>query len=301
MRVFQISGRIPGEPKDPQPFLPIAEILKRRGIWLDKNKSQHFLRRQEVCMQIARLARITKEDLVVEVGAGLGNLTVELGARAGKVFSVEMDRTFEDWHGGLSVNYPALEFHYADFLQTDLERAVAERSPDRMAIGVGNLPYQITSAILFKFVDSPLTFRRLVFMVQKEVAERVAVGAGHRECGALTYKIALRYQARIAMHIAPEEFLPPPKVWSSILVLEPLATPLVGDPTERERVYALVDKLFQFRRKTLSNGLLMGGLAPDRGAATAALTAAQIDPQRRPETLSLEELLALHGALRPSP
>ncbi|CAN5421424.1 16S rRNA (adenine(1518)-N(6)/adenine(1519)-N(6))-dimethyltransferaseRsmA [soil metagenome] len=282
----------------PQPFPNIADMLRRKGIWLEKRKSQHFLKHQRVCMEIAALGAATRDDLVIEVGAGLGNLTVELAAHAGRVVSVELDRAFEDWHQYLTASYPGLEFLYDDFLKVDVEALVAEKRGGGRVLGVGNLPYQITSDILFRFVDSPLTFDRLVFMVQREVAERIAAGASKRESGALTYKIALRYKAHIAMSVKAEEFLPPPKVDSAVLVLDPLPRALFDSPAHRKQVYLLLDRIFNYRRKTLVNCLMLGQLVQHREAANSALDQAAISRERRPETLSLEEVLALAAALR---
>lgn len=279
----------------PQQFPPIGELLKRQGIWLEKKKSQHFLRSQETCARIAALAELSPRHLAVEVGAGLGNLTVELAARAGRVLSVEMDRTFKEWHDYLKASYPSIEFVYTDFLKMNLEEAAAAWSGP--VAGIGNLPYQITSEVLFRFVDSPATFDRLVFMVQKEVAERVAAGPASRASGALTYKIALRYSAEIALMVPAAAFLPPPKVESAVLVLTPLPEPLFANERERGRVYTLLDGIFRFRRKMLLNGLAMAGLVDDKQEAEYVLETARIDSRRRPETLELAEVLALANAI----
>ena len=285
----------------PQKFPNISDLLKRKGIWLEKKKSQHVLRDQGICLQIAELAGLTPQHTVVEVGAGLGNLTVELASQAGRVLAIEMDRSFDDWHTYLRASYPAAEFVPADFLDVDLSALVAEKGLGGPVCGMGNLPYQITSEILFRFVDSPITFESLVFMVQKEVAERLASGPATRASGALTYKVAMRYECEIAFLVGPECFLPPPKVDSAVIVLKPLPTPLFRDIPHRQRVSTTLDRLFMFRRKTLLNGLQQGGLTPDRGSAEAALSACGIDPIRRPETLSLDEVVRLSDALARTP
>lgn len=281
----------------PQPFPSVGETLKKLGIWLERGKSQHFLRDQRVCMAIAELAQLGPNDLAIEVGTGLGNLTVEMAARAGRVLTVEMDTAFEEWHRALAIGWPRATFLQGDFLAQNLEALVATHRLDGRVCGMGNLPYQITSEILFRFVDSPVQFDALVFMVQKEVAERVAAGAACRAAGALTYKIALRYKAEIAMRIPPGAFLPPPRVDSAVLVLKPLETPLVTDLARRARIYSMLDHLFLYRRKTLSNCLLQGGMAGDREDGDARLAKAGIDAKRRPETLTLAEVLALEAAL----
>lgn len=280
----------------PQDFPSVIDLLKRKGIWLEKRKSQHFLRDQSICAEIAELARLTRDHVAVEVGAGLGNLTVELAARAGRVIAVEMDREFADWHSYLAARWTNLEFVSSDFLQTDL-RELLRDTDGRKLCGIGNLPYQITSEVLFRFVDAPMTFDSLVFMIQKEVAERIAVGPGNRAAGALTYKVALRYSSTIEMIVGPELFVPPPKVTSAVIVLKPLARPLYRDEAHRLRIYSTLDKLFMFRRKTILNGIRESGLASGREDALHALQACSIDEKRRPETLSLQEVIVLTDAL----
>lgn len=284
-------------PQAPQTFPPIGELLKRQGIWLDKRKAQHFLRDQEMCSRIADLAGLTPQHLVVEVGSGLGNLSVELAARAGEVRAVELDRSFQEWHQYLAATYRNLRVQYEDFLKVDLEALIADRAAGTPVAGVGNLPYQVTSEILFRFVDAATTFDVLVFMVQREVAERVCAGPATRESGALTYKIALRYRAELALRVPPGAFLPPPKVDSAVMVLRPLAHPLFTDPAHRQRVYTLLDRVFNFRRKTIVNGLLMGGMVQGREAATRVLGQARIDEKLRPEALTLAQVLTLEQVI----
>lgn len=295
-----ICGAAPGAQTEPmahvESFPPVVEILKRLGIWLDKKKSQHFLRSQAVCADIAELAELTRDAVAIEVGPGLGNLSVELSARAGRVLAVELDTGFADWHKYVSQSYPRIYFVYRDFLETAFSELLADIPPGTPLVGVGNLPYQITSEILFRFVNAERTFDRLVFMVQKEVADRICAGAGARAGGALTYKIALRYHARFAMFVGPENFLPPPKVDSAVIVLEPLAQPLVRDLVHRTQVYALLDGIFRYRRKTLLNCLTMAGIAPDKVIAARMLETAEVDAIRRPETLEMHEVIALAEA-----
>lgn len=280
----------------PQDFPSVIDLLKRKGIWLEKRKSQHFLRDQSICSEIADLAALTPDHVAVEVGAGLGNLTVELAVRAGRVLAVEMDREFSDWHSYLIARWPNIQFVPADFLQLELAELLGDYG-GKPICGVGNLPYQITSEVLFRFVNSPITFDSLVFMIQKEVAQRITAGPGNRAAGALTYKIAMRYEASLEMIVGPEHFVPPPKVTSAVIVLKPLPTALYRDATHRAQIHATVDKLFTFRRKTILNGLRESALAPDREAAAKVLRECAINEIRRPETLSLAEMIALTDAL----
>lgn len=290
----------PGSPPPPPPreFPSIGALLKRMGVWLDKRKGQHYLRDQYVCRDIAELCQAGPGDFVVEVGAGTGNLSVELAARAGRVLAVELDDTFSQWHDYLSAANPGLSFLYGDFLQQDLAALCGGAETGGGLVGAGNLPYQITSEILFRFLESGLPFRRLVFMVQKEVAERLAAGPGRRKAGALTYKLFFEWDCRLAFEVPPEAFLPPPRVYSAVVVLEPHGGHPFEGPDHRRRVHQLLDGIFRFRRKTLLNCLTQASLAPGREEAAAALDAAGLDAMRRPETLSLDEVLALDRSLR---
>ena len=286
----------------PQDFPSIGDLLRRFGIWLDKRKSQHFLRDQSICAAIAELALPpgAPPAQVVEIGAGLGNLSVELAARSPFVRSVELDTAFREWHDYLRARHPSLHLHYADFLESPFETLIEGFDPALPIVAAGNLPYQITSEILFRFIEDTRPWARLAFMVQREVAERVAAAPGSRATGALTLKIALGWRTTIAFDVPPEAFLPPPKVWSSVMVLEPLPTPMWRDSAHRARLGRVLDGVFRHRRKTLANGMAMGGLVADRATAELALRAAGIDPMRRAETLQLEEIIALEAALHPA-
>lgn len=267
------------------------------GVWLDKRKGQHYLRDQHVCRDIAEFCGAGPGDVIVEVGAGTGNLSVELAARAGRVLAVELDTTFSEWHDYLMAANPGLRFLYGDFLEHDLVDICGGGAPGAGLIGAGNLPYQVTSEILFRFLESPLPFKRLVFMVQREVAGRLAAGPANRKSGALTYKLSFEWSCRIVLDVPPEAFLPPPKVYSSVVVLEPHGRAFLRGEEHRRRVHRLLDGIFRFRRKTLSNCLAQASLVSGREEGAGVLAAAGIDPKRRPETLTLEEVLALDEAL----
>ncbi|MEQ8819620.1 MAG: 16S rRNA (adenine(1518)-N(6)/adenine(1519)-N(6))-dimethyltransferase RsmA [Sumerlaeia bacterium] len=277
-------------------FPPIADLLRQQGIWLSKHKSQHFLRNAGVCAQIADVAGLSAAHVALEIGAGAGNLTVELARRAGDVLAIEMDRAFAEWHTELQGRFENLTIEYADFLKTDLD-SLPGRFPGRPLVAVGNLPYQITAPILFKIVESGVPFERLVFMVQREVAERIVTGVPGRRASALTYKLAFLYNTRIAMKLGPNEFLPPPKVNSAVVVLEPRPDSLLRDNAHRVRAFRVVHQIFQHRRRSLANAMSLGLLTPTRQDAEAVLTAASVDPGRRAETLSLEEIVAIEAAL----
>lgn len=280
---------------DPFVFPPLKHVLAELGVRPSTLRDQHFLRSPASITRIADACGLDPGTGVVEIGAGLGNLSAELAARAARVVAVEKDHSFTRWHATLSNALPNLAFEYADVLKSDLAAlaALAAPSPDSGVVATGNLPYSITAPILFKLLEAPVPWRRIVVMVQREVADRIVAGAGVRASGALTIKLALAYESQVVMRLPPGEFLPPPKVHSAVVVLHPRAVPLLRDDDHRRRVFGLVTAAYGQRRKRLDNALAGGGAFGDRDAARATLLAAGIDPGRRAETLSLDEFLAL--------
>jgi 16S rRNA (adenine1518-N6/adenine1519-N6)-dimethyltransferase len=278
-------------------FPPLPVLLSSLGVRPEKARAQHFLTRHESCDRIAELAGITAQHAVLEIGAGLGNLTYALARRAARVTAVEPDTRFRNWHAVLCANVPNIRIVTADFLEAPLEELLADVPADMPVAAAGNLPYHITSPILFRLIEAPRTFDSITAMIQREVAERIVSATGTRDGGGITYKVALRYVARRVMELPPGAFLPPPAVHSAVIRLVPRATPLYRDEAHRARLHRILDAMFQHRRKTLPNALLDGGAVAEKGRAVAALADAHIDPRRRPETLSLDEFLALEEAL----
>ncbi len=277
-------------------FPPMGQLLRRLGIRLAKGRSQHFLRRQEISAAIAGLCGLTPAHEVLEVGTGLGNLTTELARRAGRVVTVEADESFKEWHQTLLGAFSNLEIQYGDFLRVPTDSLLSQdwKGP---RVAAGNLPYHITGPILFRLVSEAKTWERIVLMVQWEVADRLAAGPATRRSGALTYKIALEYSCRIALKIPAGEFIPPPKVQSAVVVLEPLAEPLVRDLEHRGQTHRVLTGIFLHRRRTLANALALGALDVSKADAEKVLRIAGIDSARRPETLTLPEVLRLTDAV----
>jgi 16S rRNA (adenine1518-N6/adenine1519-N6)-dimethyltransferase len=200
---------------------------------------QHFLNQGSVLERIARAACPTRENLVIEIGPGRGALTERLLKRADRVIAVELDPYLADH---LRRKFPALEVVQADVLKTDMEQW-------GRSVVVGNLPYYITSPILTKVVRMDVP--RAVFLVQKEVAERLAALPETREYGFLTVQTAVFAKARILCAVKPSAFHPPPKVDSAVVVLE-RHKPLIDDP---EGFLEFVGLCFRQKRKTLRNNL----------------------------------------------
>jgi 16S rRNA (adenine1518-N6/adenine1519-N6)-dimethyltransferase len=226
---------------------------------------------------------------VVELGAGLGHYTRALAATGAKVIAVERDRDLVPILRH-DLKELGVEVEEADAKQIDLPGFAARAGAP--IVVCGNLPYHLSSPILFHVLDQRQALRRAVFLLQREVAERVAAPPGGRDYGLLSVLLGLYADARVGLHVPRGAFTPPPEVESSALVLDFLPAPRAPIQDEA-RFRAVVKAAFAQRRKTLWNAL-----KPVEGAREA-LAAAGIDPQRRGETLSVKEFAALESAMGP--
>jgi 16S rRNA (adenine1518-N6/adenine1519-N6)-dimethyltransferase len=276
-------------------------LLEKYGLRAKKSWGQNFLGDPEILADIAGLAVAEAGERVVELGAGLGHLTARLLARGAQVIAVERDRDMARvLRGELGEAVTILE---ADAVKLDY-RALAAALPtptttptpiSKLAV-VGNLPYHLTSPILFSLLDQADQVSRAVFLLQREVAERLAAEPGTKDWGLLSVLLQHRAEVRLARRVPPGAFLPPPKVESAVLAIRFVpARAAVADPA---RFRKLVKAGFGQRRKTLANALRAVRLATPEAMA-AALEAAGIDPRRRGETLTVEEWAALDRALGP--
>ena len=260
-----------------------SELLRRHGLHPKKHWGQNFLGDPRILDALAALAELRPGETVVELGAGLGHLTRALAATGARVVAVERDRELVPI---LRAELPDVEVAEADAKSFDL-MAVA---PGERIVVCGNLPYHLSSPILFHLLDQRSAVRRAVLLLQREVAERVAASPGGRDYGLLSVLLQLVADARIGLRVDRHAFTPPPEVESSALVLDFLPT-LRAEVRDERRFRALVKAAFSQRRKTLWNALkpLAGG--------REALERAGIDPQRRGETLSVAEFAAVERAL----
>lgn len=264
-------------------------LLDKYGFRAKKSWGQNFLGDERILGEIARLAAPAGGERVVELGAGLGHLTARLLARGARVVAVERDRDMAAvLRGELGDGVRLLE---ADAASLDYAR-LAE-GEGRVAV-VGNLPYHLTSPILFSLLDQAERVSRAVLLVQREVAERLAARPATREWGILSVFLQREAEVSIERIVPPGAFLPPPKVESAVVcaLFRPPSDP-VTDPARFRR---LVKAGFAQRRKTLGNALRAGRVA-EPAALASALRAAGIDPGRRGETLTVAEWAALERAL----
>jgi len=266
-------------------------LLRKYGLRAKKTWGQNFLVDERVLDSIVRESGCGEGDTVVEIGAGLGTLTVKLALAAGRVIAVERDRDMAailraELRGNERVTVAeanALTFDYA---------AVAASSP-APPIVVGNLPYQIASPILFRLLEARAHLRRLVVMLQAEMAERIVAAPSTPEYGALTVMVRMVGEPRIAFRVPPHCFHPAPRVASAVLRIEPLPEPR-APITDDGWFHDVVHAAFGQRRKTLRNALRT---IADPEAIDAALADAGIDGQLRGETLDVAAFARLSEAL----
>lgn len=266
-------------------------LLERYGLHAKKSWGQNFLVDERVYRAIVEAAGAGEGDLVIEVGAGLGTLTSRLLATGAQVIAIERDRDLAEVLRGELGGAARLELHEANALTFDY--AAAARAAGRRAVVVGNLPYQIGSPILFRLLGQRAELRRLVVMLQREVAERIVAAPASEAWGALSAMVQIAGEPRIVCKVGAGSFLPQPRVASAVVRIELVAGTRV--PVSDEARYGeVVHAAFGQRRKKLRNAL---GAIADPERIAAALAQAGIDGDRRGETLSVAELAALADAL----
>jgi 16S rRNA (adenine1518-N6/adenine1519-N6)-dimethyltransferase len=248
-----------------------------------------------VLQAILRLVDLSPADEVLEIGPGLGSLTRHLVERAGRVWAVEIDRYLvEKLRGGALGAHPALELIHGDILELPLEEIL----PERKIKLVANLPYSISTPVLFRLFELRDHFSFFVLMVQREVAERMAARPGTKSYGSLSVWCQVHGRITAKVPVAPEAFFPRPKVRSMVLKIELHPEPLVS-ADEIPVLRGLVRAAFGQRRKTLENNLT-AWLKVGREEAGRLLRSNDIDPRRRGETLAIDEFIRLGRAVKDS-
>lgn len=267
--------------------------LRSAGFKPRKALGQHFLVHQGVLDQILRLVDLSPADEILEIGPGLGFLTSRLVAVARQVWAIEIDPALVVWLQRQPLaGHPALKLIEGDFLKVDLDTFL----PARKVKLVANLPYSVSTPILFRLFEARDHFSTLVLMVQREVAERMAASAGTKTYGALS--VWCQVYGRIVDRVAvpPSAFVPRPKVRSMVLKIELYPAPR-APVEELGALRRIVRAAFGQRRKTLRNALRDLGPRPAE-VGQSILSSEGIDPQRRGETLSVEEFMRLAHRLR---
>jgi 16S rRNA (adenine1518-N6/adenine1519-N6)-dimethyltransferase len=261
---------------DPAESVQLASLLRRHRITLKHRLGQNFLIDPALRDAIAEASGATRDDVVVEVGAGVGTLTIALAQRARQVMAVELDRDLVPALQEVTRQSANVEIVEGDILRLDV-------SGDIVA---GNIPYNLTGALIRKLLDRPPRPRRLSLVVQREVAERWTAPTG---ASLATVAVQVFAEPRVLFTVPASSFEPPPRVDSALVVLEVRPKPAV-DVDDFDAFFRFVEEVFQFRRKQL------GGVLARRGFR--GLAGLGIDPARRPQTLSLPEWEAIYRAVK---
>ena len=270
-----------------------AQLLKAHSLYASKRRGQNYLCQPATAEAIVRLAGVGPQDTVVEIGAGLGALTLPLAAVAGQVIALEIDRgIFKVLEKVLEDELSAcsnVELRLMDALDFDWAQLPA---PVKV---VGNLPYAISSPLLFTLLQNMPAWQSSTLMLQKELAERLSTAPGSKTYGRLSVLVQSLCHVQEQMVVGPHNFFPSPAVDSLVFTLTPRQTPLVA---AHEQVWfsQVVKAAFAQRRKTLLNSL-GAGLSMARGSVLAGLEQAGLKPSLRAESLSIEQLASLARAL----
>lgn len=269
----------------------LTELLKRHSFNMSKSLGQNFLTDRNIIGKIVDSLHIEEGDFVVEVGPGAGALTKSLSEKAETVKSVEIDKNLLPLLHEVLADAQNTRIVNEDFMKTDLEKLTAGKQYKL----IGNLPYYITTPIIMKILEGGPRPERMVFMIQKEVAQRLSAKPGTKDYGAITVAANYYCDVEYLFTVSKEVFIPKPKVDSAVIRLMPFKTPPVKVMDE-SILFAVVKAGFGQRRKTLSNSLKqIENLSSDE--VKKALEDAGIIPSRRAETLDLTEFARLSDSV----
>jgi len=272
-------------------------LLKAWDLKPKKRMGQNFLVDPSTAETILTRAVLNPRDVVLEIGAGLGALTIPLARVVKKVYALEKDRQLigllkTELLAGHISNCEVIEQNILNF---DLH-TITDTMKDKLTV-IGNLPYSISSQILIKLIQDRNRVARAVLMFQKELAQRISAQPGGKQYGRITAMLRYCADIRFLADVKSSVFYPPPKVDSAVIEIRFKPTSVYG-PHDESMLFAVIKAAFGNRRKTLKNALAAAGLRIDPQLALQALTSAGIDPTRRAETLNPSEFVTLSVSLQ---
>ena len=270
-------------------------IMDKYHITANKNLGQNFLIDDEAVAGIVEAANVSKDDLIIEIGPGLGTLTKELLDRAGKVICIELDkRMIEILNDRFSI-YDNFKVLNDDVLKVDLKTLIANEKIKNTKI-VANLPYYITTPIIMKLLEERLDIETITVMIQKEVADRLVTKPGTGDTGAITYTIHYYTEPKRVIEVPNTAFIPVPKVNSTVINLNILKKPRVTVKDEA-KLFEVIKTAFMQKRKTLVNALANSSKFGTKEQIEKILQTLEIDNKIRPEKLTLEEFTQIAEAI----
>ncbi|MFV0528390.1 MAG: 16S rRNA (adenine(1518)-N(6)/adenine(1519)-N(6))-dimethyltransferase RsmA [Lachnospiraceae bacterium] len=273
------------------------EVLDKYHFVLQKRFGQNFLIDHNILSKIVTSADINKDDFVIEIGPGIGTLTQYLAEKAGTVYTIEIDKSLLPILHDTLQDFPNVQVVNEDVLKVDLRSLVREKNADRPVKIVANLPYYITTPIIMKLFEDQVPLISATIMVQKEVADRMQTGPGSKDYGALSLAVQYYAAPKIVATVSPSCFIPPPKVYNTVIQLTRHREPVVKVVNE-QRLFEIIRASFNQRRKTLVNGLRNSGvLSYQKEEIETAIAACGFSANIRGEALTLEEFALLANTL----
>ncbi len=272
-------------------------VLQKYNFNFQKKFGQNFLIDTNVLNKIIAAAQITKEDCVLEIGPGIGTMTQYLAESAGAVVAVEIDRALIPVLQDTLSEYDNVTVINDDILRLDINRIVQEKNAGSPIKVVANLPYYITTPIIMGLFESHVPLKSITVMVQKEVADRMQVGPGRKDYGALSLAVQYYAKPKIVANVPPNCFIPRPNVGSAVICLTRYEEPPVGVKDE-QRLFSIIRAAFNQRRKTLVNALVNAqNLSFSKEQIVQALSQMELSATVRGEALTLEQFAELSNRL----
>lgn len=271
----------------------IKNIMSENNLVFHKGLGQNFLFDEHFLNSIVECGNISKDDVVIEIGPGLGVLTTRLAEKAKKVIAIEIDNNIVPVLEKITAPCGNVEVVCADVMKTDVNALVTNETSVKI---VANLPYYITTPIIMKLLEEKVKAECIVVMIQKEVAERLVAKAGTKDYGAITLSIDYYTNSRIMFNVPSGAFIPAPKVESAVVKMNVLTSPPV-EVNDEKFMFSIVKAAFGQRRKTFVNAV-NSYLKIDKSVIIDALTQCGFDERVRGEVLSLQDFAKLANFLQ---
>lgn len=274
-------------------------IMKKYNIKANKKLGQNFLISEEVVNKIVDCSQITKEDLVIEIGPGLGTLTKLLLDKAGKVICIELDTNMLKILEDRFSLYNNFELINNDVLKVDLKNIIEKekiKGNIKNAKIVANLPYYITTPIIMKLLEEELELESITVMIQKEVADRLIAIPGSKNTGAITYSVYYYATSEDILEVPNNSFIPEPEVTSKVIKLNIRKQPIIN-PKDKEKMFKVIKCAFMQKRKTLLNSLTNSKIFENKAQGIDILEKIGISENVRPEELELEQFAKISDNL----
>lgn len=274
-------------------------IMKKYNIRANKNLGQNFLINEDVVNKIVDCSQIKKEDLVIEIGPGLGTLTKCLLEKAGKVICIELDTKMLQILEDRFSLYDNFELINNDVLKVDLKSIIKTEKESQKINNVkivANLPYYITTPIIMKLLEEKLELESITVMIQKEVADRLIAIPGQKDTGAITYSVYYYASSEGILEVPNSSFIPEPEVTSKVIKLNIRKEPIVK-PKDIEKMFKIIKYAFTQKRKTLLNSLTNNKVFDSKQQGIEVLKSLNINENARPEELTIEQFKMIADSL----